>query len=396
MEPLWKIEDVDQSSSDLVGFFKISAVGDDDPTKEKVIEAIRINVESIRIFLYSDDPERATRSKTVNQSFLNKLAQTAGDFVANYSSDGENAELESRLLERISLDAGYRTAQLDALLTPEYAHLISPDKSPELRINLPETATADQQSLAVDLMRTASIVKIVFGRRLRRSQIGIWFAKTTDKDEKSFVEKKTQLASVLFLYFRELKEIADVGLSAENHVIYAQKRLDIFKANFVDQEADNVKNQHVKQLGLWAFAISAAFFIASLVAPLLGGSQHLVNFAYIGAAASAGTWLSFSLRKAELGFLDLATLEEDRLNPVGRIIFVVLLTFVLALMLKAHIVDISIGTTKVTPDDRIMAIVLGVLAGIAERSLSAAISTRAGDIIGSAGKVNTTSGAGAR
>ena len=98
----------------------------------------------------------------------------------------------------------------------------------------------------------------------------------------------------------------------------------------------------------------------------------------LGSRTSIGTWLSFSLRRPVLGFADLAVLEEDRLNPTARILFVLGLTLVVGLLIYTKLVAIKVGEMGV---DLHMALLLGLLCGIAERALAGAVSQRAREVV---------------
>jgi len=68
---------------------------------------------------------------------------------------------------------------------------------------------------------------------------------------------------------------------------------------------------------------------------------------------------------------------------------------VLGLVLEVNLAAISVGSTKIlVSENPLMAIALGALCGIAERSLSGAVSRRAAGIVENFGITNeTTSGA---
>jgi hypothetical protein len=103
------------------------------------------------------------------------------------------------------------------------------------------------------------------------------------------------------------------------------------------------------------------------------------NFFLLTAGASVGTWLSFSLRRPVLSFLDLATLEEDRLDPGLRVLFVTALASIVGLLLWTGAVTIGVG--KFTTNDFVShgatALLIGLMLGIAERTMATAVEKRA-------------------
>src|SRR5262249_35138483 len=109
------------------------------------------------------------------------------------------------------------------------------------------------------------------------------------------------------------------------------------KDEFVSREGDRVKNRYVAALGFRALLIGGSFMAAYILIRWLADKGLLYDyrsFFVMAAASCVGTWLSFSLRRAVLGFADLASLEEDRLNPTGRLFFVIGLTSVIGIFIS--------------------------------------------------------------
>lgn len=243
--------------------------------------------------------------------------------------------------------------------------------------DLQEGATPEQIALSIDIQRAYDVVDIVMDRRqIRADQPGA--------RKQGLVVRKN--------YVGQLKEIADEGLLSRALTAYAARKLELFKDAFVQREADRVKNQHVKALGFWTARFIAIFLILAtileiairegIMSDLINQFKITQNFMFLAIGASVGTWMSFTLRKVELGFDDLVLLEPDRLNPAARIIFVVILTCVIGGILQLGWVTITFSDSKaLAPDGGVgHALLLGILCGIAERSLSGAILGRANTI----------------
>jgi hypothetical protein len=77
-----------------------------------------------------------------------------------------------------------------------------------------------------------------------------------------------------------------------------------------------------------------------------------------------GTWLSFAVRRVVLGFNDLALLEEDRLNPNGRILIVVGLTIIVGMFIKSGIISITLGGSPISLSGGLIAFLVGTLCGM--------------------------------
>lgn len=253
--------------------------------------------------------------------------------------------------------------------------------------------TPEQIALSIEIQKAYDVVDIVMDRRQLSGNRQI---------------SQKQGLAVRKSYVQQLKEIADEGLLSSNLTGYAARKLDLFKDSFVQREANRVKNQHVRALGIRAalfaftFLVLAGlveFFESEYFRKIANMGDELTklqrvptahfpivqDFMFLAVGASVGSWMSFTLRKVELGFDDLILLEPDRLNPSARIIFVVILTCVVGGILQLDWVSITIAGSKtpVTPGEGPgVALLLGILCGIAERSLSGAIVGRASSISG--------------
>jgi hypothetical protein len=185
-------------------------------------------------------------------------------------------------------------------------------------------------------------------------------------------------------YIRKLGGIGRVGLEGPQTAL-ARLALTGLRNEFVAQEAGRIKNAYIQSLGV-ASAVTALAFIAPYILISINNITsnwwHVhKSFLLAGVGAAIGTWLSFSIRRVQLSFDDLAVLEEDRLDPSVRVIFVVGLTMVACLLFWTGIVNLEIGNLKTKPDTFMVlgsvAFLVGVFSGIAERALATAISGRA-------------------
>ena len=195
-------------------------------------------------------------------------------------------------------------------------------------------------------------------------------------------------------YLRQLKGIAETGLMTPEPTRVAFARIDLtrLKNLFVMREAGVVKNGYVRTLGVWSALAALCFLGIYYVARmhLAAAWPHtqawdstvydLRNFALLAAGTAVGTWLSFSLRRQELAFEDLAVLEPDRLSPGIRMLYMIGLATLLGLLLFTGAVIAGLGTVKGLEAMHIngsWALLIGVLSGIAERALGTAV-TRTG------------------
>lgn len=335
-----------------------------------------------------DDPYKKERCKKLLRATAENLRSTAVQLVDQRIKEGEITSHVRSIWQQI----GRFDAEWHLIDRPEIAVLV-PHNAPralELR-PLPPDAIPEQQTLIVEVMRAVAVIKIVFDRRRQRtSLVRRWWqslrpsSSTTNMHKLKFKELDELESS----YLRELKDIADTAIS-RSALLYAQQRLNAFKDAFVSREADAVKNHYIGRLGLWAAAYILVFvvlFITPIILEWFGVSPNMQDtsrsFLLLLAGSSAGTWISFSLRKVTLSFNDLAVLEEDHLNPAGRLAFVALLTLLLGIMIYKDLLSVSIGDKGIEiTESWLTSFLVGALCGIAERSLSGMISRRANDVV---------------
>jgi hypothetical protein len=193
-------------------------------------------------------------------------------------------------------------------------------------------------------------------------------------------------------YIRQLAGIARVGLQGTDPsmVTLASQSLDSLREEFVSMEAGAVKNRYLWRLG-WRCLLAATLSVLAYSLVREGESTHPVlwafrNFFLLTAGTAVEIWLSFSLRRVILTFLDLAAIEEDRLDPTIRILFVIGLAGVVGLLFWTGAVSVGIGEFHSTVQAHgVWAVLIGLLLGIAERAMSTAVSKRATDFAGAIG-----------
>lgn len=387
---VWVLEDIEKPAQFPNGCFKLTytapldAPEDEARRFKKLASKINMMAQSLGTGANTSLPNY----ERTNQIRANRLTDLRS--LANKLRDGKLDDQQGR--QELGHIQGVYTALSNMVQHAEAATMNSNEEEEStaaktwvLKLNqLPEDATPEQVALSIDIQKAYDVVDIVMDRRhTRLDKAGAKLSGlATPASKQSLTVRKN--------YVRQLKEIADEGLLSRDLTVYAERKLELFKNAFVQREADRVKNHHVKALGFWAalfaglFMILAAFMqllVKSEIAGNLVGADLLTdaqNFLFLAVGACVGTWLSFTLRKVELGFDDLILLEPDRLNPTARIIFVVLLTCVIGGILQLQWVTVSFTQNPLTPADGFgPALLLGILCGIAERSLSGAVVSRA-------------------
>jgi hypothetical protein len=385
----WTIES-STSQVGLEGRFKISANGSVlTGTAAELVSTINSILDGLEDSPQPSDPQGQQLFRQLTNKYIKRLRS-----IADALNKGNAPEVQ------LWLSLGEARSNYNTLVGVQLANNVAKvldegNLPPWLQIELsrPQELTPDQQELYLDILRARTVVEIVLGRRIARP----WYESLFSFFGQSSEPKLSPSARKLFItYLSDLAQIANDGLRNATAVASAQKRLAVFKESFVTREAEVVKGQHVARLGKWAFLFSGCMLLIAyvvyskrdslpLISQLLPGSDALnlaINFPLLAGAAAIGTWLSFSLRRVTLGFADLAVVEDDQQSPLARLIFVMLLTCFLGLLVETGILLIGIGVPFSISNSSLVALALGGICGIAERSLSATISKRANEIIG--------------
>jgi hypothetical protein len=245
------------------------------------------------------------------------------------------------------------------------------DISPEPGVPLPD----DYSKLVVEIDRCLTVLRIIFP------------------------EENISLLGRYQQYFDELKNIARLSLG-QDQVLLGNLEIQAFQDNVIMREGSRIKNKYIKDLGLWALIFGAMAFAAYLVAE----TQYLSSiirdrtFFLMILGSMLGTWLSFAIRKPTLSFTELAVIEQDRLEPHFRLLFVAGLTIVVGLLFGTGMVSVKIGgfetdflprnpalTTAVAGAAAMRAILIGCLCGIGEQLLPRAVGQRAATFLSAIG-----------
>jgi len=326
----------------------------------------------------------AQARKNRRLKMFEELEKEAKDFVAEKIT----AEIAA---DKVFMSRGSYLADLDRLSDSLFVvepKLDDEDKKlyADITIDINESVKDDpadqaKQELYVSLNNAITVVKTV-AQRIEDRASRLWMTKIMREREKRLAQ------NIRNEYLRKLVVIGRLGLQGP-HVEHGKLALSAFRAEFVAQEAGRIKNTYLRHLGVASGIFSALFFTAYIMAYYCSNQNgfwytHKIVLLAAGSAA-IGTWLSFSIRRVILGFDDLAILEEDRLDPSLRVIFVIFLTIVVCLLFWTGAMNIEIGNLRTgdlsNPNSTLptgaIALLVGVFCGISERALTTAVSGRA-------------------
>jgi len=185
-------------------------------------------------------------------------------------------------------------------------------------------------------------------------------------------------------YFSTLANLARAAVG-QDQVRLGRLALPAFQSEIVTRESGPVKNAYIRRLGLWALFFGALATVAYLYCrygftSAVPELHRFREFFSMLAGCFLGTWLSFSIRRVQLTFDDLARLEQDLLDPSIRLLFVGGLTIVVGLLLATKAVVITVGGfNSAFLDSGTAAVLIGCLCGIGEIGLPTAIAQRASE-----------------
>jgi hypothetical protein len=240
-----------------------------------------------------------------------------------------------------------------------------------------QTIPDEQTSLKNEIETSLTVIQTVFPDNPK------WVSFLRMRDRRKFEE-----------YFHKLLALAQVGLQF-GQVPVARQALAALQMEFEYREGAIVKNTYLRRLLFYSssmvLVVISMYIVVREYAPHDSLVYHFRNFFLLIAGSSIGTWLSFSIRRVQLRFFELAVLEEDRLNPGIRLLFVCGLTFTIGLLFWLEVVVINIGKfdTNFT-NSGTKAVLIGLLCGIAEKGLSTAVSRRATELVERIGGAGAT------
>jgi len=181
-------------------------------------------------------------------------------------------------------------------------------------------------------------------------------------------------------YFNHLLSLAQTGLVGDTaNPELARRALEGLQQDITAREAGRIKNAYMKKLGYIAGAGAILFAAVLLVLRWSQVGSWPQNLAIFEMGTMLGVWLSFGTRKPILKFDDLHILEEDRLEPVVRLIFAGILAGTVALVFYLRVVTLTLGAinTDQIANNAWAALLFGVLSGVGEKALATNVSHQA-------------------
>lgn len=184
-------------------------------------------------------------------------------------------------------------------------------------------------------------------------------------------------------YFRQLLSLAQTGLVGKNaQPELARRALANVKREVTLREAGRIKNGYMRVLGWRALYLGAPALVTAYVLRSLGVHSLETMLLTVWGGCMGGCWLSFGARKPTVAFQDLQVLEEDRVEPLLRLVFAGLLAMIVAILAATGAVDVKLGalSASLLVKSYKVAILVGILTGLAEQALPSKLLKRATDL----------------
>lgn len=184
-------------------------------------------------------------------------------------------------------------------------------------------------------------------------------------------------------YFNKVLSIAQSGLTGPSaQPKLAKKALDCLKEEIIINEGGRIKNNYMRNLGINALII--IFIGAVLILVFNEIELYFINkYIFVFQGTMIGVWISFGARKVELKFEELSIIENDRLNPIIRLLFIGVSSIILFLFINCGVITFSIGGFKSENINNSIKsqILLGIISGLLEYKVSIGIFNKASNII---------------
>ncbi|WP_131450896.1 hypothetical protein [Chryseobacterium sp. FH1] len=224
-----------------------------------------------------------------------------------------------------------------------------------------EQVTENQQKLHIDIEKTLVVVRKLF--------------------ENSQIE--------LQHYFNQLLSLAQAGLVPDNaQPTISFNALAQLKLEIIDKKSGEIKNSYFKKLGFKAINLGILPLIVALGFKsyyhfqtddeLLESLNTFTNFLLVWSSCLFGIWLSFGTRKTILSFEELTTIEQDRLEPYLKLIFISSIALVFSLLFYKKVIILQFGSISTTEieSDPFVSIIFGIFLGLAENFIGSKLTKK--------------------
>jgi len=153
-------------------------------------------------------------------------------------------------------------------------------------------------------------------------------------------------------------------------LLLAAAALEQIRGDVVRREGRPLVYRYLALLAAWVSGGLAVGLIALVFAKYV--SPRIAPYAFVLIGAMVGTWLSVAARRREVAFESIQDFLRLHYEPFIRVLYVALLAQVVALLVEFKFVNLTIGSADLSTFTTSpgLALVLGLIAGIGERTVS--------------------------
>lgn len=185
-------------------------------------------------------------------------------------------------------------------------------------------------------------------------------------------------------YFDKLKSLAEAGLTTPSaQPVLALGALQALKLEVVTNEGSRIKNSYMLKLGRYAMYLTVACISLIIIIKCFNLNNSLLKYLYAFIGTMPGAWISFGVRKVDLSFEELSIIENDKVYPFIRLLFIGLSTIILVLFIDVGVMSISFGgfnTDNIGHSTKDV-LFLGVVSGLIDFKLATSIFKKATNIM---------------
>ena len=177
-------------------------------------------------------------------------------------------------------------------------------------------------------------------------------------------------------YFSRLLSTAQSGLVGDNPITnIALASIEQMKVELANREGKGLKRKYLIEMGwmclfsaviaviLFSTADNWSFFTAEILA--------IKYYFAVWAGAMIGLWVSYAVRRSEVTYSELATMDRRSTEAAIRVVFVGLIATALALFLSTGLVQLSFGNLDFNnfKSSGEISVLIGMISGFSEQTL---------------------------
>ena len=184
-------------------------------------------------------------------------------------------------------------------------------------------------------------------------------------------------------FIRRIIQAAKAGCDGPNvDTKLAAAALEQIRKDVVRRKGRPLAFRYLCYFLLWALGGAVVALLAVGVLACIARPE-LMSYAWVVVGAMAGVWVSTAAGRWEVSFEGMQDYLDISHEPFIRVLFVALLTLIVALLVAAQVLPISFANVKLADftTDTALALILGVVVGFSERLISVELIDRARKVL---------------